>query len=798
MSFDDSARHRFETEIDLNFCIAAGAGTGKTTSIVRRVYHLATQSSPTHPKGDPLSRLVVVTYGKLAAEELKIRTQNLLMEQLTDSPQLHPLLNRLKKSFFGTIHGFCLKLLYEEGQHLGLPHDLTLLEDAQDQAEAWETFCESQQLKDLTLPDELLKKFLRHFTFETLLQIAQKIRPSEAKKILQNQKSYHLPNLHFAFDTPIKGRGAENTIKNQTHFMKWLNAFHAKEEFLEIPIYDKGSKTFIENIKNTFQPYLKTLSEIALFLASPIALAYQRFRIQQKKMTYDDQIQWCYELLESSETLKRLRERHYIILLDEAQDTDSAMFSILVELTRPTNSQPFEWPRNPQASPPEAGRFSFVGDNQQTIYSNRADVATYTRYTQAYQTHPDCEYLEFSVTQRCPQAIVQTVNSIFPNRLFQSHVQFRELNHKNKTFDGLSITLHCSPPQDNKETFIYECNAVAQWLANHQLHQWMQKANVSWNWSDVAVLCPRIEWLEQAKNVFQNYQLPVISYSQKQPAFLTPAFSWPTMLLYVLIHPYDRFELLGVLREIFVIADTELAQAHLQLPEGLDLNSQTPDYPKLHATLFLLQQLKEMAYSETLTLSLSQRIHHIFEKTQLSSRLQAIHESLEPLEYILNQAYLAESQGISFRDFVKQLIDQLKKPAPLLTPAENAIQFLTSMKAKGLEWPIVIVLGMHRRIYDAIETYPRIQRNPETRKLQVQLHPYSQDSIFEETIKKNRREELQRLLYVTFTRAKHALIIPTTSSPHQTDFTFSTLISWETLPSNTFSQTIEIDYKPSQ
>ena len=67
MLLDDSARKRFETEIDRNFCLSAGAGTGKTTALINRIYYLATQNL-THfssTKNDPLSRLVVVTYGQM-------------------------------------------------------------------------------------------------------------------------------------------------------------------------------------------------------------------------------------------------------------------------------------------------------------------------------------------------------------------------------------------------------------------------------------------------------------------------------------------------------------------------------------------------------------------------------------------------------------------------------------------------------------------------------------------------------------------------------------------------------------
>ena len=71
-------------------------------------------------------------------------------------------------------------------------------------------------------------------------------------------------------------------------------------------------------------------------------------------------------------------------ILDEAQDTDPAQFSVLLEVTRPPEATG-RWLET-KTDPPRPGRFSMVGDFQQSIYHDRADLAHYQRVHDALVT----------------------------------------------------------------------------------------------------------------------------------------------------------------------------------------------------------------------------------------------------------------------------------------------------------------------------------------------------------------------------------------------------------------------------
>jgi len=77
---DQAARDRFIRELEQNFCVSAGADVGKTTSIVDRIATLARQ------KPEALPRLVVVTYARAAAEELRVPASRVTLVMANTRP----------------------------------------------------------------------------------------------------------------------------------------------------------------------------------------------------------------------------------------------------------------------------------------------------------------------------------------------------------------------------------------------------------------------------------------------------------------------------------------------------------------------------------------------------------------------------------------------------------------------------------------------------------------------------------------------------------------------------------------
>ena len=93
---------------DTPLLIVAGAGSGKTRTLIHRVAHLI-------GRGVPASRILLLTFTRRAAQEMLDRCQRLVG---TASLHVHG----------GTFHGVAHRLLRRFGPAAGLPADFTILD----------------------------------------------------------------------------------------------------------------------------------------------------------------------------------------------------------------------------------------------------------------------------------------------------------------------------------------------------------------------------------------------------------------------------------------------------------------------------------------------------------------------------------------------------------------------------------------------------------------------------------------------------------------------------------------------
>jgi ATP-dependent helicase/nuclease subunit A len=749
---DQPARDRFQNELDANFCVSAGAGVGKTTAIVRRVTELARRDP------EALGRLVVVTYTKSAAEELRVRARSLLLREVAgEGRRRGDLLPRFRQAFFGTIHSFCLKLVREYGAELGIAPDTELLEE-EGGDEVWARYCESPMLDAVPLDRLALDEVTRFLSFDELLGIARKIDPTQAERLLAFDEPEPRPPFEFAGALADDGgRSAEVTRGHQEMLRRFLADFAEGAAFLRIPSYTGGGKTFLQTYQTEMFPFAAWLDRQAARLAARIALGYRDYRREQRLMTFPDQIAWCRRLLDSPAILQELRERDWIVLLDEAQDTDAAMFAILNEVTRPPGSTVGEWPEKSTAAGPRPGRFCFVGDEQQSIFARRANLAVYRKYIEAFGAGLGGERLEFSVTMRCPQRVIGVVNAIFfhEGRLRQTHFSFRELHPKPDCAEGAAWILPIEPlPEDKPKVeaaFHEECRQVAAFLnAYGPAGMGVEK------WSDIAILCPRKAWLREATETFIEAGLPCRLISQQRLQLELPERSWPAALLHVLLNPWDRFELLGILRELFAVSDVELADAQAD-NKPFTFWSRRGLSPRLASALGLLRALHTAAPPAGAR-SLGQYVDFVLDATALAARLETIGQRSEALPRLRLEALRAEIAGTPLRTWVAHLVRNLRRPAPQIGGVDDEMPLMTCQKAKGLEWPVVIPLGLARSIKQPSGDYPRIEESAE--EITVHISNVTVNKEDAEPRELARREELQRIFYVTLTRAKSLLILP--------------------------------------
>lgn len=107
--FTPTLYQHLATDYQRNLAVTAGAGTGKTAVLTRRIIKILTE------KGHFLDRLLVVTFTDKAAVEMKERIYGAIEEELarTKTPHLQKLKDTFFNNYISTFHAFCAALLRE-------------------------------------------------------------------------------------------------------------------------------------------------------------------------------------------------------------------------------------------------------------------------------------------------------------------------------------------------------------------------------------------------------------------------------------------------------------------------------------------------------------------------------------------------------------------------------------------------------------------------------------------------------------------------------------------------------------
>jgi ATP-dependent helicase/nuclease subunit A len=148
---DNASRIKIHSELDKNFFVEAGAGSGKTHSLVERMAALVRSGS------SKIENIAAITFTRKAAAELRERFQ-IRLETLLDSPEvslsekerMKSALLHFDRAFLGTIHSFCGKLLRERSVEAGVDPAFQELQEEDNIvcAEAsWNEYLEKEALK---------------------------------------------------------------------------------------------------------------------------------------------------------------------------------------------------------------------------------------------------------------------------------------------------------------------------------------------------------------------------------------------------------------------------------------------------------------------------------------------------------------------------------------------------------------------------------------------------------------------------------------------------------------------------
>ena len=122
---DEEARNKIRNDIDTNFFVEAGAGSGKTTVLVARMVNMV-------KAGRDISRICAITFTKAAASEFYSRFRDELAATVDNKAagweNCEAALRDIDLCFMGTIDSFCHMILSEHPSEAGIPSNSEILD----------------------------------------------------------------------------------------------------------------------------------------------------------------------------------------------------------------------------------------------------------------------------------------------------------------------------------------------------------------------------------------------------------------------------------------------------------------------------------------------------------------------------------------------------------------------------------------------------------------------------------------------------------------------------------------------
>jgi ATP-dependent helicase/nuclease subunit A len=409
---DQVQRDSIANDLDCNLLVEAGAGTGKTTSLVARMINLIKKDKC------PIENLAAVTFTRKAAAELRSRFQIGLEEAARESSgsereRLAKAVARIERCFLGTIHSFCARLLRERPVEAGVDSEFTELEEDEDQElrrRAWAQWVERMifdddplvaQLEELGLEFTQLEPAFEQFADYPDVEEwpAAEITPPDLGPVVGSLRDY-LSRIQAL--EPSLPREPKND-KLITEYRRLLLAarqtdFRRAADLFELLVrFEKATPKVVQKEwpggKAQAVDEERAWAEFAVTHAAPFLATWRavRYRAVMRAMssaveTYDHLRRAAgalnfQDLLLSAARLLRehpavrtyLRARFTHLLIDEFQDTDPIQAEVMLLLTADDPSLT-NWRR----CRPVPGSLFVVGDPKQSIYRfRRADIVTY-------------------------------------------------------------------------------------------------------------------------------------------------------------------------------------------------------------------------------------------------------------------------------------------------------------------------------------------------------------------------------------------------------------------------------------
>ncbi|MDE3034760.1 MAG: UvrD-helicase domain-containing protein [Nitrospirota bacterium] len=479
---------------------------------------------------------------------------------------------------------------------------------------------------------------------------------------------------------------------------------------------------------------------------------------------------------------ERLKHEYRAILVDEFQDTDPVQYEIVLFLSERSGSNGTAW----QAVALEPGKLFIVGDPKQSIYAfRRADIEAFERVVEKVESAGG-SVLKLETNFRSHGAVLDAVNAVF-DRLFtpQEHLQPPNVpllvqpgRRGGSSAPGASFFL-VGGGEDEREVDAAaatraEAETLARWIKEELLARDALTDAQGWRQplkpGQVALLFRKLTQAQDYLDALRRHDIPYVTDGEKHYYRRQEVIDLVN-LVRVLENPLDRIALVGLLRSpLGGVTDRELVELYERHALDYRLGQRLTGWGSPRAAILsrLYTQLTELARVLP-SRPLPDAIHLLFERLPL---LEIAASSLHGEQAVANllkvrhmASELADRPHLGLGGFVDLMVGRLAEQpeeaeSALAEESLKAVRVLTIHKAKGLEFPVVILAGLHHGT-GPIRRVPLVSQDWSTGLVGlVQGERCSLGAVVTRE-KGEAREavERRRLLYVGMTRARERLIL---------------------------------------
>ena len=483
-----------------------------------------------------------------------------------------------------------------------------------------------------------------------------------------------------------------------------------KEKDLDDKMFtDRSVLTEISNAKNEMltpaQYSLKYAGDFRKEKIGEIYTIYQKRLKENNAIDFDDIINFTIDiLLDNPDLLEYYSDKFKYVLVDEYQDTNKAQFTLVTLLAS------------------KYGNITVVGDNAQGIYSFRgADISNILNFERDF---PGTTIIKLEQNYRCTQNILNAANEVIKN----NETKYEKKLWTDNGAGSLPKVYRADDEYDEANYIVSQINTL--------------KMEEYYKYSDFAVLYRMNSQSRSVEDILRRENIPYkivggLKFYERKEIKDIIAY------LRLINNTSDNLSLTRIINEPKRgVGKTSLDNIEeISILDGVSMYNIIKDadqyglnrvYGNTREFISVIEELRDKKD----TMCVSELIKQTLQKTGYTQALELENTAeaetrIENLDEFLTVAmeFEEEMAESSLSDFLEGI--SLSSDLDGMEESDENVTLMTLHSAKGLEFPVVFLVGMEEGIFPGYKTIGEPQE----------------------------LEEERRLCYVGITRAKENLIM---------------------------------------